>query len=325
MFYDIAHMPLKDLRRIIAYSSYVGISRHNLDILIKTYHLDLDRTLFYTFWFDFTTAGLILGKNLNIITRTHGHDLYENIYFLSSYWRRETFKRLKGCYPVSTAGVEYLRSRYPEFKDIISLRKLGTVKPYERLNPYKKELSDPYDLTLLSIARLSPEKGVDRQLKLLIEYALHHPDLSIRYIHIGDGLLKKEIQEISSSAPDNLHIELRGAVSNGEVHELLATLHIDLLLLLSHSEGLPISLCEAISYGIPYLATDVGGISEIVPQELLPLLPDDMTYTQFSDTMERILSSGPELRPKLFKHWQENFCADTLRKEFAKEISGMFS
>ena len=125
---DLAYYKGKRCRDILAYSSYIGLNRENLKSLIEEYHLLPGQTMFYTFWFDFTTAAATLCSGCPVITRTHGTDLYEDRSFTSPYWRRETFKRLNGCYPVSTVGVEYLRSRYPGIQGYYQPSQIGNIK-----------------------------------------------------------------------------------------------------------------------------------------------------------------------------------------------------
>ena len=55
-----------------------------------------------------------------------------------------------------------------------------------------------------------------------------------------------------------------GAIQNVEVYKYYNEHCADLFINVSSSEGLPVSIMEAISFGIPVIATDVGGTGEIV-------------------------------------------------------------
>ena len=57
---------------------------------------------------------------------------------------------------------------------------------------------------------------------------------------------------------------MKGFYSSDKVFDFLKNTRIDLVLNCSHSEGLPVSLMEAASAGLPIIAFDIGGISEIV-------------------------------------------------------------
>lgn len=318
-----------NLRDIVAYSAYVDISRRDLKCFLREKKLDPASTLFYTFWFDFTTAALSLENDLKFLTRVHGHDLYEERNFISSYWRKLTFEKILKCYTVSEAGKEYLSKKYPDYADKIQLANLGTENTHGSI-PFPKDpwvLStvnkslEKHEISLLGIARLSPEKGVTRQIKSIVELAERNTSLKFHYLHIGDGPLMENIIELTRQLPENLSVDLLGAVPNADVHTLLTSRSFDMMILLSHSEGLPVSLCEAISYGIPYLATDVGGIHEIIPRKIIPLLNEDYTFGDFEHLFFKILGDS-SLREKVRAIWESNFDSRKLRNNFAKEIRG---
>lgn len=316
--YDILHSH-GNLREILAYTSFVGISVNNIKRLIKEKNIDIDNTLFYTFWFDFTTAALTYFPEAKFITRAHGHDLYEDHYFISSWWRIATLKKMLKCYCISKAGTNYLSNKYPEYSCKIDCRLLGTTRLGEKSVPQHEKDTTASSLTLVGIARVSPEKGVIRQVEFVKKFAKYNPEIKIEYIHIGDGPLMKKLQELSNTSPDNLRIELKGSLHNSEVHKFLLSTDIDALLLLSYTEGLPFVLCEAISYGIPYIATNVGGIKEIVPESLLPLVSEKCSFTEFNSILKS-LSSSPKLNYQLKEYWKKTFDAEKLRSQFTMEI-----
>jgi colanic acid/amylovoran biosynthesis glycosyltransferase len=66
---------------------------------------------------------------------------------------------------------------------------------------------------------------------------------------------------------------MRYNVDHAQVIDYYTTNHIALFLSLSSREGLPVSLMEAISCGIPLLATTVGGVSEVVNENTGRLAP----------------------------------------------------
>lgn len=103
-----------------------------------------------------------------------------------------------------------------------------------------------YEGKILCIARLAPPKNYDLFLKiaqLLPNYA---------FIWIGNQ------QEINRPMPSNVFF-MGNLFNAGAYNE-----YTDLFLLPSDYEGLPISIIEAMSYGKPVVASNVGGIKEIV-------------------------------------------------------------
>lgn len=84
-------------------------------------------------------------------------------------------------------------------------------------------------------------------------------DKKYKFLVYGDGPLRDNLISLSSEMGLS-NIEYKGFVKNvREAYE-----NIDLIISLSYSEGLPYSLIEAISMGIPIVSTDVGGVNEIV-------------------------------------------------------------
>lgn len=328
VFYDMKHSG-GSLRDVVAYSSYVGICLKNIRRLIRKEKIDLGSTLFYTFWFNFTTAALSLIKGAKVITRTHGYDLYEDRYFISPWWRRRSLDKLAGCYTVSEAGRKYLLRRYPDYSDKIFLNKLGTPahggrNPDNYVDAIEYLKAQSRNLSLLGVARVSPEKGVTEQFELIREFARNNPDKRIVYVHIGDGVLMPKLRAMASEAPENLSVELKGSLHNAEVHEIMGTAHFDCMILLSHSEGgCPIAMCEAMSYGIPCIATSVGGITEILSHGGGILLNPDPDFVSFSDAIKRIERKPEPFREKAYKTWESRYNAEDLRLRFVKEIRSL--
>ena len=64
--------------------------------------------------------------------------------------------------------------------------------------------------------------------------------------------------------PLNIEVEFKGFVINEKILNFYESNPIDLFLNLSSEEGIPVSLMEAISYGIPVVAIDVFGNPELV-------------------------------------------------------------
>lgn len=68
-------------------------------------------------------------------------------------------------------------------------------------------------------------------------------------------------------------VRFRGYVPNEQVLEWLATGRVDIVVLPSESEGLPVSVMEALAHGVPAVATDVGGVGELLGEGCGELVP----------------------------------------------------
>jgi glycosyltransferase involved in cell wall biosynthesis len=113
---------------------------------------------------------------------------------------------------------------------------------------------------VLCIARLVPEKDHDTLIAAFALVAAHHPDAELWLV--GDGPRQKAIRRLAHSLlpPQRLrlfpgHLDLAPILGQSS-----------LLALSSVAEGLPNVVLEAMAAGLPVVATDVGGLSEVVQQ-----------------------------------------------------------
>jgi glycosyltransferase involved in cell wall biosynthesis len=111
---------------------------------------------------------------------------------------------------------------------------------------------------VVSTSRLSVEKGIDVLLRAWADVVKHEKGLQL--IIIGYGPLQSELKYLSQSLGISSSIEFTGRVENVGVFLKNAGFFV----LPSRSEGLSNALLEAMSYGLPCIATDVGGNGEVL-------------------------------------------------------------
>lgn len=97
------------------------------------------------------------------------------------------------------------------------------------------------------------------------------------------------------------------------------------LLLSTHSEGLPISLLEVMSSGIPWFATDKGGISDIAFDEFsTKVIPADSSYKKTKSAVlefTKHIKEGKTSPEKLKSMYQEKFSANILVQKWISILS----
>ncbi|MDP7978345.1 glycosyltransferase [Bacillus sp. WLY-B-L8] len=142
-------------------------------------------------------------------------------------------------------------------------------------------------INIVSIGRLTTQKGhvyaiqAIEQLKKIYE---------INLFIIGDGELKKEIQDLVQELKLSSNVFLLG--NRQEIPEILRA--CDLYVMPSLWEGLSVSLLEAISIGIPIIATDVGSNKSVLSESgtdykiVAPENTDELAYAikEFIDKYE---------------------------------------
>jgi teichuronic acid biosynthesis glycosyltransferase TuaC len=120
-------------------------------------------------------------------------------------------------------------------------------------------IDDKAELVLF-VGRLDDKKGIFELLEAFASLASHRPNLRLAYVGDGPGgeLLRNKVKQFSLEQ----RIVFPGPCSSQEVAEWLAAANV--LALPSYSEGYPNVVIEALSCGRPVIATNVGGIPELV-------------------------------------------------------------
>ena len=151
------------------------------------------------------------------------------------------------------SGREYQEIGFPESKIVYIPN--GVEVPYET-----KDFTERIT-RVVTTSRLSEEKGVDVLLKAWAEVIRYEKGLKLTII--GHGPLESELKILSQSLGIEKSVEFTGMVENVEAYLKNA----ELFVLSSRSEGMPNALLEAMSYGIPCIATNVGGNGELLGGE----------------------------------------------------------
>ncbi|MEO5951112.1 MAG: glycosyltransferase family 4 protein, partial [Chloroflexia bacterium] len=134
----------------------------------------------------------------------------------------------------------------------------------------KQELLGGDYRMVLNVARLMPQKGQ----KYLVEAAARvvgtRPD--VRFVIVGTGPLQDEVMALAGELGIADKIVITGIRS--DVPRILAA--GDMFVLSSLWEGMPLSLLEAMAAGCPAVATNVGGVAEVLKQgEVGTLVPPE--------------------------------------------------
>jgi glycosyltransferase involved in cell wall biosynthesis len=116
------------------------------------------------------------------------------------------------------------------------------------------------DIRLLAVGNLTAIKGHQFLIDAMASLISTIPTLSLDLV--GDGELRDELEHHARQCGVGPHIRFRGRLKRDEVAEMMRT--ADVLVLPSLWENLPCVLLEAMSSGLPVVATRVGGTAEIV-------------------------------------------------------------
>ncbi len=282
-----------------------------------------DEVTVYSYWFyDAAAAGALLAEDLKKrgirvkqISRAHGFDIHpERTQYSYLPMRRFLLSRVDRLFPCSENGADTIRKAYPEFSGKIQPALLGTADCGTKPGSREREFH------LVSCSYMVPVKRLH-----LIAEALQRADFPIRWTHIGSGPLEEDVRRKASQLPACVCAEFLGQMEHDAIMDYYKTNDISVFLNVSSSEGIPVSVMEACSFGIPVVATNVGGTSEAVSDGLNGyLLEKDMQPGALLDKL-RMLHEFPvqeynRLCINSRKVWEEKFNAAQNYRKFYEVI-----
>lgn len=307
-----------------AYAMAAAMTGRALLNITRRMGLTAADTVAEAFWLDFPTSALAAlrkSHGIRFVSRAHGYDI---LIRRAAGLRARAIAASEGVMAVSAAGADALRNRFPAQAAKISSVRLGTPLPEGRTRH-----SEPGSrrINFLSVSRVVGLKRVDRCLTMAHAMAVARPDWQISWTHIGDGTDMDRLREdVAAKRRDNLTVSLPGEMPHAAVMDFLAREVVDWFMLLSETEGLPVSVLEAMSHGIPVIATDVGGMAEAVDDDCGILMAPDPEPEEFvrgiipyidSRTRYDRLCEGAHAKAV------DEFDAASLRAAFARHLKSL--
>ncbi|MCB9046936.1 MAG: glycosyltransferase [Chitinophagales bacterium] len=254
------------------------------------------------------------GNKLKTFVRMHRFDLFEDVNDFYIPYRTNMMKALKVVAPSSLTGKIELDKYYPAYKDKVSVFRCGTVS-----DGRMSKASDDGVLRIVSCSLLSDVKRVH----IMIQ-ALKMLDIPVQWSHLGDGLLKEELKELVNSLGLQDKFIFLGQVNSSQVLSYYKENTIDLFINVSKSEGVPFSIMEAFSVGIPVIATDAGGTKEIVDDEVGELLPNEVTPEILAASINRFYLHEGQIKNKkrttAYARYREMCDAEKLANELGEYL-----
>lgn len=201
-------------------------------------------------------------NDLVVVARAHGGDLYEERRPGGYAGLTDTITAgLDAVFCISEHGRSYLNAKYPALADRFHLARLGVNDPVKLNPPATDEV-----FRILSCSFMVPGKRIHLIIEAIAVLLAQHPDIRIRWTHIGDGELFEQLQSLVARrlADPRVEVVFKGYMTQPALMAYYQETAFDVIVNVSDSEGIPVSLMEASSVGIPMVATDVGGSGEIV-------------------------------------------------------------
>jgi glycosyltransferase involved in cell wall biosynthesis len=279
------------------------------------------QAVFYSYWFDRWALILSIARerighgSFNFFSRAHGYEIFKDQTELGYHpFKRYMLSGVTKVYTVSKQGRDYLKHSFSKFSGKISYAYLGVKS--NSVNAFNDNT-----FHILSCAHVRSIKRLDMVCDILAEMPQH---VKIKWTLIGGGVDLANIKTKAATLPGNIACVFTGNLSSGEVLRYYSDNSISLFLSVSRSEGLPYTMMEAISFGIPLMATDVGGCSEICTDKTGIIIPKNFdpkeVANQIIDFSKSELNT-PEFRAGVRQFWEENFNAQKNYHSFYQLIS----
>jgi len=280
-----------------------------------------DSRIFYSYWCDDSALALSLRKTGKRVCRVHGWDLY----FEANESNYLPFRSLIGhgldaVMPISDKGLSYIKERWDiNNPSRIFVQRLGVVPQEDPVHGNQSEM-----FQLVSCSSVIALKRVD-----LIAEALRllPDDRQLHWTHFGDGIEMEKLSHAVARIGRNIECTLKGSCSNREVLEWYRETRPDLFINVSTTEGIPVSIMEAMSFSTPVIATNVGGTPEIVNETNGALVDVSITASALALEIQKWIDCEENeikaFRNSALKTWEFDYNAEKNYTEFVKQLKAL--
>lgn len=253
----------------------------------------------YCYWNEYAAFAAVevkrLGFTNNVVSRIHRHDLYEENN-RANYLplKRQYLSNFDVIFPLSKSAKNYISAKYDVGQHNLSIAALGVSVPAR-----ERKLSKGHSFHVVSCSFCVPVKRIDKIIASLEGVARSRPRTTIKWSHIGGGVLFNNLKEMTEKQLlelSNVEYQLLGEVDNKAVKEFYKNNEVDVFVNLSESEGVPVSVMEAMANGIPAVAPDVGGINSLVHNKNGILLSEEPTIDEAVVAIVKIIDMPPAER-----------------------------
>lgn len=232
-------------------------------------------------------AGIASVSCLDYLLRFWGRDCL--IFALSEETRRE-YSSIPAVYRVSLPIISSTN-----FSQAIGSRTKGG-------NP---------DWRLLYVGRVEPEKGLEALIEALA--ALHEKGEKVRLSIVGSGQEEDRLMGLARSFGVHDKVTFHGYIPFGE--ELFAQYReADIFVLPSLSEGTPNVLAEAMAFGLPIIASRVGGCDTIIRDQVNGILVDPKSVQSLLRALSDLIHDS-DLRLRIARQAQSDVHMWTMERQ----------
>jgi glycosyltransferase involved in cell wall biosynthesis len=253
-----------------------------------------------------TRHSIVPNKVIDLISRAYDHSIGARI-----------VKSAKINIGVSEAAREFLKHLGAANAQVIYNGIDTSIFKREDTN-FRRKLGISSDAMVITfVGRLIYAKGVQDLISAFSKVKDTAPQAKL--LIVGDGPYRVELEKLAHQTDCHSSILFLGQKNQAELVEILST--TDIFVNPSYSEGLPTSVMEAASIGLPLIATDVGGTREIITTDKTGILVEARDVGQLAEELCLLLANA-ELREKLGENArilaERKFNWDKITEEYIK-------
>ena len=270
---------------------FIGIFIFYIFIILK---LIFDRKRFDVIHIHGDWSSLVFIKVLKQLTKAKIVAFTSHGLITNSYTHRKFL-------PMSLKNVDLIFTTGHESAGIVQkmVNKQVIIQP-SGINNIFFQSSEKYfendKFTLVTVANLVPVKNIN----LILEIAKDLPD--IKFLIVGEGP-EKEMHENAIKSNKLKNVKLVGFKSPVEIKKIYD--ESDCFLLTSLAEGTPTSALEAMTSGLPILASNAGGLNNIIIDGINGFVIDNFDKQNYVDKI-KLIRDNIELRKIIYHNNKEN-------------------
>ncbi len=288
---------------------------------------DLDSTIVYTYWNTEATYALQSLKNkygYKLVSRIHGFDIYKerrpDCYMPLKHLFTDNIDRI---FTITQSANEYLSRTYGFKSETLELSRLGVEDNFIKCN---SSLENHFSIASCSF--LVDVKRVDKIIDAIAMLSKQYPLITFEWNHIGSGPLEDKLKQYAQeklSNMSNVKYEFLGHLDNQEVYAFYKNNAVDVFINVSESEGVPVSIMEAMSCHIPIVAPNVGGISDmIIDKNSGRLLSEKCEVDELVEALSEVeFFKNEATRKKAYQIYLEKYDAKKNYAEFIETLKGL--
>jgi teichuronic acid biosynthesis glycosyltransferase TuaC len=241
-------------------------------------------------------ASMKLSKELKVpfVVTIHGHDFYGTIN-KNSKCRRALNEVLSHTNKIITVSNELKNIGIKNFKINNKTAVIGNGIPLMKIiNNNQRNWQEKVNkkITLLSVSYLIKRKAIDYNLRAFSKLSRKYPNL--KYIIVGDGIERKNLEFLSEELGISNKVEFLGMLSHDDVMRYMAK--ADIFSLPSWNEAFGVVYIEAMAHGKPVIGCKGEGIEDFVEDGKTGLLVKLKDVDSLTQAIDYLLSNPDEAK-----------------------------